>query len=197
MEINRTKEQQKVLEELARQEQEIKDKREGIKRQRQLLQMEKDGLQSDKDAIRALVGEKEAKDELKRNLIETIHEGHIFDIDTAVALFPKATQRVLDRMMIPEDPSVIEAIVYERRWVANEIVSKWRNSEDFRAQMAVFRLVAKNDELMRLNSVQKKQLTKGDSSTMFDVQVLNNRADAAEFIEIVEAQKEREDEDEE
>lgn len=194
METKRSKEQEKLLRELARQEKEINDRREGIKRERQLLQMELDELHREKDAVSRIKGEKELRDKLVDELVATIHEFHYIDVETAARLFPKATTRVLMNRQVLNDERVLEALEYERKLTANKIKNKWMESDDFRAQMAVFRLTATNEELVRLNAVQKRQLGKGDKGTQFDVQVLSSRAEAAEYVEILDNNEGDEDE---
>lgn len=137
----------------------------------------------------------------KGHLLQTIEQNKLFSMESLLAFVEPLLQIRYKELGVLDDGEVIVALESQKVIIKNEIIQDWLASDDYRKQMAVFRLVADNEELVRLNTVQSKERKDGDFGTAFDVRVVSNRRgrrkqkDIAEDAEIIENIEEVEDTD--
>jgi hypothetical protein len=178
------------LDELVQQEYEIEQRKLDIAEQKKQISDELAKLERDRNEVEQYKGDAELAIKLKKELITSIYEGNCIDIDEACSLFDKAHEKVIRRLGLNTDADVIDAVRKVKMQIKNHIRTKWANSDDVKAQTNLYRLVANQEELLRLNQVYKRESKAGDNGTMFSVRIIKNAEEAKEFTPAEEVDEE-------
>lgn len=181
METKRDKERQTEFDKILAEKIKLHQAQEELRAERERYEQELAALENSKNALAVARGKEESIEHYRSQLIDVIHRVHIIDVKTALCLVENVTKRKLEELSLDYDPLVLDAIEFEKATINTDIISKWRNSQDFRAQKAVFAMTASNEQLVRLNPVQKIEKSRGDNGTMFQVRFVDKRSDDTEI----------------